>query len=73
MGAPLSEEVPWLGPGLPPERAYPVQFFQHALLKYRPVGGEPGSADDVRLSLVGDAYLRRRGLLGPPGSIGRVD
>ncbi|CAA9250193.1 MAG: N-acetylmuramoyl-L-alanine amidase [uncultured Chloroflexi bacterium] len=78
FGLPLSEEVPWLEPGLPPERAYPVQTFQRVRLEYRLAsGGE--SADDsgdpwsgVQVSLLGDEALRRRGLLDPPSPIGRI-
>ena len=77
LGLPLSEEVPWLEPGLPPERAYPVQTFQHGRLEYRPSQVETGEtiagADAVQLSLVGDEYLRRRGLLDPPSPIGRIE
>jgi len=73
LGLPLSEEVPWLEPGLPPERAYPVQSFQRARLEYRPAQDDTGgTAGDVRLSLLGDEYLRRRGLLDSPSPIGRI-
>lgn len=75
LGLPLSEEVPWLEPGLPPEQAYPVQTFQRGRLEYRPrqaAGEEAGALEAVQLSLVGDEYLRRRGLLDRPSPIGRI-
>ena len=84
LGLPLSEEVPWLDPGLPPERAYPVQAFQRARLEYRLAAAALAAAGDaagesadpleaVQLSLLGDEALRRRGWLDPPSPIGRID